>query len=54
MVKIRAKATDPLIVPAIETIDSYLAETVHFLKSNLKISESKKIVTVLDITQMTN
>jgi hypothetical protein len=30
MVKMRAKATDPLIVPAIDTIESSLLETVHF------------------------
>lgn len=45
MVKINAKATDPLIDPDIETIDNYLLLTVHFfLKINLKMNDNPKIV----------
>lgn len=52
MVRIRAKATDPRMVPAIETIESYFEVTVHFLVKSLKMIEMPKIETVLEIMQI--
>lgn len=43
MVKINAKATEPLIDPAIDMTESSFSVTVHFLVRSLKIREMRKI-----------
>lgn len=53
MVRIRAKAMDPLIDPAIEITESSLRVTVHFLVMSLKMSEMRKMEVALD-TKQTN
>lgn len=52
MVRIKAKATDPLIVPAIDTIESSLLVTVHLsLLNSLNIMARPKIAVSLEMTQ---
>lgn len=53
MVRIKAKATEPLIDPAIEITESSLSVTVHFLVMSLKISEMRKMEVARE-TKQTN
>ncbi len=46
-----AKATDPLMVPAIETTDNYLNETVHFFDKSLQMIDNTKMEVALEIMQ---
>ena len=54
MVRMRAKATDPLIVPAKATIASYFVSITHFLTSLLRIAFIPKIVVILAATTITS
>lgn len=55
MVRIRAKATDPRIVPAMETMESSLLETVHFfLYISENILDKPKIAVKREMTQINN
>ena len=50
-----AKATDPLIVPAIDTMESSLLVTVHFyLKQSLNSIDRPKMAVRREITHISN
>lgn len=49
-----ANATDPLMVPASVTMESYLELTVHFLVNNLNTKERPNIAITLDIMHINN
>jgi len=49
-----ANATDPLMVPASVTMDSYLELTVHFFVNNLKRRDSPNMAITLEMMQINN
>ena len=53
MVRMRAKATEPRIMPATDTTDRSLLLIFHFfLKMRLKMKDRPNIAISLEITQM--